>query len=294
MKLNKKEKKAIRQAELAMLLATKVGSIPQQPLNAVSSLSSQMTIEELPVVMPTKVKGRAQATAEQEKRAVVAFWTNRCQELLKEKGDLTDDEKEYLSKVLSTMKDEKLKNIIAGLIGWGDDERAELETFCAIALEAMGRMKADEIKDAAKVVEMRYYVGDKTYHEPDESYYADGGVGAQELLATNINNAIKLIKYSDANKRGFIRDVLEAHINYAANIGCRVSESVSLVAALLNGDEAAIVASSQQLMAELSEQDNIARLSTDVIDIILAMTSDSMSSVQEVRALLVAISKTRG
>lgn len=85
----------------------------------------------------------------------IEFWTGRSKEILHYKGDLTDDEKAHLYDVLPKLKDEKLKNIITGLIGWGDDERAELETFCAIALEVMKRAGPKIVSEAAMIVDLR-------------------------------------------------------------------------------------------------------------------------------------------
>jgi len=42
------------------------------------------------------------------------------------------------------------------LIGWGDDERAELETFCAIALEVMKQASPSKLREAALRVELRF------------------------------------------------------------------------------------------------------------------------------------------
>ena len=79
----------------------------------------------------------------------------RCKELLTVKGDLSDNEKAYLLEKLEYMKDEKLKGIIIDLIGWGDDERAELETMFSVLLEVMRRATPEMIRSAAKTVEFR-------------------------------------------------------------------------------------------------------------------------------------------
>ena len=59
---------------------------------------------------------------------------------------------------VAKLKDERLQAAIAGLIGWGDDERAEIETFVAIAIEVMKRTNVSKIREAAQVVELRYLV----------------------------------------------------------------------------------------------------------------------------------------
>lgn len=84
------------------------------------------------------------------------FWTQRCRELLQERNNLTHDDLEYVAVTVSKLKDERLKTYIADLIGWGDDERAEMETFCAIALEVMKLSSPARLREAALRVELRY------------------------------------------------------------------------------------------------------------------------------------------
>lgn len=86
------------------------------------------------------------------------FWTVRCRELLQERHALSREDLEYLAETASKLKDERLKSCIAQLIGWGDDERAELETFCAIALEVMGLASPSRLREAALRVELRYFM----------------------------------------------------------------------------------------------------------------------------------------
>ena len=84
------------------------------------------------------------------------YWTQRCLEILQERQSLSRDDLEYTVQTISRLKDERLKSCIAELIGWGDDERAELETFCAIALEAFKLSSPARLREAAMRVEMRY------------------------------------------------------------------------------------------------------------------------------------------
>ncbi len=39
---------------------------------------------------------------------------------------------------------------------WGDDERAEVETFVAIAIEVMKRTNVSKLRECARIVELRY------------------------------------------------------------------------------------------------------------------------------------------
>lgn len=121
--------------------------------------------------------------------AQVRFWSDRTRELLQLKGNLDDDEIEYLHKCLGTMKDEKLKNIIAGLIGWGDDERGELETLCAIALEVMAYTPLTIMEQAFRRIELRSLIDNTPIHKPTpeqiEAYDIKTGLYGKDELVVN-------------------------------------------------------------------------------------------------------------
>ena len=85
----------------------------------------------------------------------VADYAPRMVELLQARNNLTRDDLEYLAETAVKLKDERLKGCIAVLIGWGDDERAELETFMAIALEVMKRTPPSRLRDAAMTVNIK-------------------------------------------------------------------------------------------------------------------------------------------
>jgi len=74
---------------------------------------------------------------------------------LQGRGNLGRDDLEYLVDKLAAMKDERLKSCVATLIGWGDEERAEVETFCAIALEVMRTTPPSRLHAAARLVEIK-------------------------------------------------------------------------------------------------------------------------------------------
>lgn len=95
-------------------------------------------------------------SAKEEQRQLVAFWSMRCRQLLQERSNLNRDDLEYVVGKLAAMKDDRLKECVTTLIGWGDDERAELETFVAIALEVMKLSTPSKIRQAATTVELRY------------------------------------------------------------------------------------------------------------------------------------------
>lgn len=85
----------------------------------------------------------------------------RMTELLQMKAALPEDDLAYLVEKLDRMKDERLKACVAALIGWGDDERAEVETFVAIAIEVMRRTNVGKLRECARIVEMKFYVKER-------------------------------------------------------------------------------------------------------------------------------------
>lgn len=75
---------------------------------------------------------------------------------LQDRANLTQEELEYTVEKVAALKDERLQQNIATLIGWGDDERAEVETFCAIALEVMRNTPPSRLRECARLVELRF------------------------------------------------------------------------------------------------------------------------------------------
>lgn len=90
----------------------------------------------------------------------VAVQAERMRDLLHQRAALPRGDLEYVVGAIAKLKDERLKACVAELIGWGDDERAEIETFVAIAIEVMKRTNVSKLRDAAMVVEMRYHMRD--------------------------------------------------------------------------------------------------------------------------------------
>ena len=86
----------------------------------------------------------------------VAKQSVRMHELLCLRGALPRDDLEYTVQTVAKLKDERLKACIAELIGWGDQERAEVETFTAIALEVMKRTNVSKLRECARIVELRF------------------------------------------------------------------------------------------------------------------------------------------
>lgn len=92
----------------------------------------------------------------------VAMQADRMRELLQQRSAIHREELEYLVERVAKLKDERLQAAVAGLIGWGDEERAEIETFVAIAIEVMKRTNVSKLREAAQVVELRYLVKEST------------------------------------------------------------------------------------------------------------------------------------
>lgn len=88
----------------------------------------------------------------------VATQAERMREILQQRAAIPREELEYLVERAAKLKDDRLQAAIAGLIGWGDEERAELETFVAIAIEVMKRTNISKLREAAQTVELRYLV----------------------------------------------------------------------------------------------------------------------------------------
>lgn len=92
----------------------------------------------------------------------VAEQSVRMRELLQQRAALPREDLEYVVETVAKLKDERLKACIAELIGWGDDERAELETFVAIALEVMKKTNISKLRNAATVVGVRAFMEDQS------------------------------------------------------------------------------------------------------------------------------------
>ena len=98
-------------------------------------------------------------------KGFVDYQAFRMKELLHKRATIPRDDLEYLVRTVAKLKDERLQSCVAELIGWGDDERAEIETFVSIAIEVMRYTSVSRLRDAARTIEMRHLLG-KT---PDSS-----------------------------------------------------------------------------------------------------------------------------
>ena len=98
--------------------------------------------------------------APQFAKEIANYWTNRCVELLHERNNLNEDDVAYVAERIVKLKDQRLQECVGSLIGWGTEDRAELETFCAIALEVMKSASPSRLRDAALKVELRFHMRD--------------------------------------------------------------------------------------------------------------------------------------
>ena len=80
----------------------------------------------------------------------VAEQSLRMKELLHLRAALPREDLEYVVERIAKLKDTRLQECIGTLIGWSDDERAEIETFVAIALGVMKRTNVSKLRECAE------------------------------------------------------------------------------------------------------------------------------------------------
>ena len=91
-----------------------------------------------------------------DKELLITYWTKRCKELLQDRNNLGPEDLSFVALKIAGMKDERLAACLTELIGWGTEERAELETFAAIAIELMKFANPSQVRAAARIVEIKY------------------------------------------------------------------------------------------------------------------------------------------
>lgn len=134
----------------------KVGLDTHCSSNSIDNLNSVLRRKlKLPRAEYSRRKEKPMSAPEYQKQ-LINFWTSRCRELLQTRSNLSREDLEYVVEKVAGMKDDRLKECIATLVGWGDDERAELETFVAISLEMMKQASPYKLRVAATNVELRF------------------------------------------------------------------------------------------------------------------------------------------
>lgn len=111
------------------------------------------------------------------KEELISQFTRRCIELLHLRGNLSRDDLEYTVETISKLKDERLKSCVATLIGWGDEERAEIETMLAVGLEVMRLSNTSKLREATLRVSLKHYTkalrNDQETNPPIDSARSD-------------------------------------------------------------------------------------------------------------------------
>jgi hypothetical protein len=113
--------------------------------------------------MPKKPKA-VQVGSREYFESLLVYYTNRSTAIMRGRGNLTRDDLEYLAQATEKLKDQRLKQCIAELIGWGDDERSELETLLALGFEAMKLCSPSRLREAAMRVSLKYYMKKEFSH----------------------------------------------------------------------------------------------------------------------------------
>lgn len=132
--------------------------------------------------MPKKPK-TVQVGSREYFDALLAFYTNRSTAIMRGRGNLSREDLEYLAEAASKLKDKRLQECIAELIGWGDDERSELETLLAIGFEAMKLCSPSRLREAAMRVSLKYYMKKEFSHAQESIDHSAGGVSGTETTA---------------------------------------------------------------------------------------------------------------
>lgn len=96
--------------------------------------------------------------------SLLVYYTNRSTAVMRGRGNLSREDLEYVAQAAEKLKDKRLQECIAELIGWGDDERSELETLLALGFEAMKLCSPSRLREAAMRVSLKYYMKKEFSH----------------------------------------------------------------------------------------------------------------------------------
>jgi hypothetical protein len=115
--------------------------------------------------------------------ALLAYYANRSTAITRSRGNLSREDLEYVVQAAAKMRDKRLQECIAELIGWGDEERSELETLLAIGFEAMKLCSPSRLREAAMRVSLKYYMKKEFSHAQESIDQSAGGVSGTEATA---------------------------------------------------------------------------------------------------------------
>lgn len=95
-------------------------------------------------------------SAIKDKDDYIKQWALKVNDILLMRNTLTREELEDCVQRVSRLRDEKLQQYVATLIGWGDAERAELVVFTTMALSAMRELRPSKLREIAERIETKY------------------------------------------------------------------------------------------------------------------------------------------
>lgn len=124
--------------------------------------------------------------------ALLTYYTNRSTAIMRGRGNLSREDLEYLAEAASKLKDKRLQESIAELIGWGDEERSELETLLAIGFEAMKLCSPSRLREAAMRVSLKYYMKKEFSHAQESIDQSTGGVSGTEATAGHSGQGVEV------------------------------------------------------------------------------------------------------
>ncbi len=117
--------------------------------------------------------------------SLLVYYTNRSTAIVRGRGNLSREDLEYLAGAASKLKDKRLQECIAELIGWGDEERSELETLLAIGFEAMKLCSPSRLREAAMQVSLKYYMKKEFSHAQESIDHSAGRVSGTQATASH-------------------------------------------------------------------------------------------------------------
>lgn len=117
--------------------------------------------------------------------SLLVYYTNRSTAIMRGRGNLSREDLEYVAQAAEKLKDKRLQECIAELIGWGDDERSELETLLAIGFEAMKLCSPSRLREAAMRVSLKYYMKKEFSHAQESIDHSSGRASGAEAVASH-------------------------------------------------------------------------------------------------------------
>jgi hypothetical protein len=123
--------------------------------------------------------------------SLLVYYTNRSTAIMRGRGNLSREDLEYVAQAAEKLKDKRLQECIAELIGWGDDERSELETLLAIGFEAMKLCSPSRLREAAMRVSLKYYMKKEFSHAQESIDHSAGRVPSAQATSSHSGEAVQ-------------------------------------------------------------------------------------------------------